>query len=364
MTKVYVLGAGAGAAYTGSYLGETSPVARNFFQKAMRVINVHKIKNRHFGDEDLKFNHIFDFIETLWGIPRHLVHQSDLDMEEVLTLLNIEMEEDLPGRDRLLQAYEEYLLLMALTFDKILYGEPCPHHRRIAESLEPGDTVISFNYELLMDYALHQLRRQVVRWHIKDGYGIGCTHLNRVNAEANLPEEQEAATSPAGGSNVKLFKLHGSLNWLYCPQCGQLYAYEHSDARGHSVIINGMANMIRCTTVHCCQRLSRVIIPPTLMKNYQSIPFIPQLWQQARQALQLASEIIVIGYSFPTTDFRSNWMFRKAMVDNKSLKKVTIVDTAEGYAREALLIKHKSIFRVDHLAFYHDISEFTGTLEH
>ncbi|MEW6066605.1 MAG: hypothetical protein ACOY3U_05565 [Bacillota bacterium] len=363
MTKVYVLGAGAGAAYTGSYLGETSPVAKNFFQKAMRVINIHRIKDRHFGDENLQFHHIFEFIEKLWGIPREQVHRSDLDMEEVLTLLNIEMEEDIPGRDRLRQAYEEYLLLMALTFDKILYGEPCPHHRRIAQSLGAGDTVISFNYELLMDYALHHLQRDGIQWHIKDGYGISCDPLAGMPATEDLQRVQETAATAAGGSNVKLLKLHGSLNWLYCPQCGQLYAYEHSDARGHSVIINGMANMIQCTTEHCCQRLSRVIIPPTLMKNYQSIPFIPELWQQARQALQRASEIIVIGYSFPTTDFRSNWMFRKAMVDNKSLKKVTIVDAAEGYARQALLTKHKSIFRVDHLAFHHDIAEFTSTLE-
>ncbi|WP_333871369.1 hypothetical protein [Desulforamulus putei] len=358
MTKVYVLGAGAAAAYTGSYLGETSPVAKNFFQKAMRVINIHRIKDRYFGDEDLKFDHIFDFIKKFWGIPREQVHRSNLDMEEVLTLLNIEMEEDIPGRDRLLQAYEEYLLLMALTFDKILYGKPCPHHRRIARSLKPGDTVISFNYELLMDYALHHLERNDTRWHIKDGYGISCDHLTGSYDKRNLP-----AGAVAGGSNVKLLKLHGSLNWLYCPQCGQLYAYEHRDARGQSVIINGMANMIQCTTEYCCHRLSRVIIPPTLMKNYQSIPFIPELWQQARQALQRASEIIVIGYSFPTTDFRSNWMFRKAMVDNKCLKKVTIVDTAEGYPLKTLLEKHKSIFRVDDLVFYNDISEFTGTLE-
>ncbi|RYD04705.1 hypothetical protein N752_12300 [Desulforamulus aquiferis] len=33
MSKVYVLGAGAGASYRGSFLGETSPVAKNFLKK-------------------------------------------------------------------------------------------------------------------------------------------------------------------------------------------------------------------------------------------------------------------------------------------------------------------------------------------
>lgn len=363
MTKVYVLGAGAGAAYKGSYIGETSPVAKNFFQKAMHVIDVHQIRDRYFGDEALQFNHIFNFIEKLWGVPRDKVQDSDLDMEEVLTLLNIEMEEDIHGRNRLLQAYQEYLLLMALTFDKILYGEPCPHHQLIATSLRPGDTVISFNYELLMDYSLHSLNSEEARWYIQDGYGIECEYLSGKESLTSLDHEENATSPPwAGASDIKLLKLHGSLNWLYCPECGKLYAYEHSDAKGHSVVIHGMANMINCSTKHCCHKLSRVIIPPTLMKNYQSIPFIPKLWHEARRVLQEASEIIVIGYSFPTTDFRSNWMFRKAMVANKRLRKVTIVDTAEGYQLKTLLAKHKSIFRVEHVDYYKDIAQYTSML--
>lgn len=363
MTKVYVLGAGAGAAYQGSYIGETSPVAKNFFQKAMRVIDIHQIKDRDFGDQQLDFHHVFDFIERLWGFPREQIQHSNLDMEEVLTLLNIEMEEDVPGRERLLLAYEEYLLLMALTFDKILYGEPCPQHKLIAETLKPGDAVISFNYELLMDFALRNLKDGEARWSIVDGYGIPCDHLKSQRVLQNKgSQELVQANAVTPSSNVRLFKLHGSLNWLYCPQCGQLYAYEHSDARGHSVVIHGMANMIQCSTNHCCHKLSRVIIPPTLMKNYQSIPFIPQLWHQARRALRQASEIVVIGYSFPTTDFRSNWMFRKAMVDNQTLRKVTIVDTAVGYQRKTLLDKHKSIFRVKELDYFKEFAEYTSSL--
>lgn len=360
MTRVYVLGAGAGAAYKGSYLGETSPVAKNFFQKAMRVINIHQIRGRSYNDENMDFAHIFQFIERLWGIARHEVGTSSLDMEEVLTLLNIEMEEDQPGRERLLQAYEEYLLLMALTFDKILYGDLCPYHSKIAASLNPGDTIISFNYELLMDYALLRANSPQKLWCIQDGYGISCRYLSGSIASPYL--KPQADSGLANCAKVKLLKLHGSLNWLYCPQCGQLYAYEHSDGGGHSVLINGIANMIQCTSQHCCNKLSRVIIPPTLMKNYQSIPFIPELWHQARRALGHASEIVVIGYSFPTTDFRSNWMFRKAMVDNKGLKKVTIVDKAAGYQLKTLLDKHKSIFRVKDVDFYPDIGSFTQTL--
>lgn len=355
MSKVYVLGAGAAASYKGSYLKETSPVAKNFFQKAMRLINIHQIYERHFADEKIKYNQIFRFIENLWGISREQIGQSSLDMEEVLTLLNIEIEEDLAGRERLLQAYEEYLLLMALTFDKILYGEPCPHHRAIAQSLKSGDAIISFNYELLMDYALKDLKDSDANWGIQDGYGIPCQEIAKNKYKKNINSHQ---------SNVHLYKLHGSLNWLFCPQCGQLYSYDHSDERGHSRIINGMANLIKCSTEHCCKSLSRVIIPPTLMKNYQSIPFIPDLWRQAREELAQASEIIIIGYSFPTTDFRSNWMFRKAITQNTKLKRVVVIDSAEGYQLETLLAKHKSIFRVKELQYYPDIAEFTKTILH
>lgn len=353
MSKVYVLGAGAAAAYKGSFIGETSPVANNFFQKAMQVIDIHQIRNRRFSDDRLTYDHIFSFIEQFWGVPREKVANSNLDMEEVLTLLSIELEEDLPGRERLKLAYEEYLLLMALTFDKILFGEVCPHHRRIAQSLKPGDTVISFNYELLMDYALGNLTQDdQAKWQINDGYGVPCSKLTKAKGYAPNPV-----------SNVKLLKLHGSLNWLFCPLCGQLYSYEHLDQRGNSIIINGMANMVECTSEKCCQRLSRVIIPPTLLKNYQIIPFIPKLWQQARECLQRAKEVVVIGYSFPTTDFRSNWMFRKAMVHNEGLEKLVIIDAAKGSQLDILLNKHKSIFRKEQLEFYNNISDYTESLE-
>ncbi|MEG6513980.1 hypothetical protein [Desulforamulus ruminis] len=361
MTKVYVLGAGASAAYTGSFLGETSPVAKNFFQKAMRVMNIHQVKNRYFGDENLKYRHIFAFIEEFWGISKDKIARSDLDMEEVLTLLNIELQEDTAGQGRLVQAYEEFLLLMALTFDKILYGTPCPHYQRIAESLQPEDTVISFNYELLMDYALLNRKDARVFWHTRDGYGIPCNNLQPSAREKEQGELwRHEATGPAQpSSNIQLLKLHGSLNWLYCPRCGRLFTYQHDGVAGQSLIINGMANMLNCMTRNCCQRLSRVIIPPTLMKNYQSVPFIPKLWGQARRALEKASEIIIIGYSFPPTDFRSNWMFRKAMTRNQNLKRVVVIDTAEGYPLKTLLTKHKSIFRVNDIAFYPNLAEYS-----
>lgn len=96
MRTVYVLGAGASAGYQGSYIGETSPVAKNFFHKAARVMSIHNINGKKFDDSHITYRNLFDFIKKLWGIdPINLGSTNfDLDMEEVLTLLHIELEEN------------------------------------------------------------------------------------------------------------------------------------------------------------------------------------------------------------------------------------------------------------------------------
>lgn len=355
MNKVYVLGAGASAGYTGSYIGETSPVARNFFQKAALVKNIHHIRDRDFNDEAMQYRHIFQFIKRFWGVaPEHLP-QANLNMEEVLTLLHIELEESRAEHDFLLRAYEEYLILMALTFEKILYGAPCPYHRAIAESLQPGDTVISFNYELLMDYALAEPGQgKKVNWQFTDGYGVSCC---KIDGAGRLLEQANR-----GRSDLQLLKLHGSLNWLYCPVCHRLYTYKHTGPRGQSVVVAGVANKFQCAAPHCGHRLFRVIIPPTLMKDYDTVPFIQSLWRKALAALIRARQIIIIGYSFPPTDFRSVWLFRKAMMDNRHLERVLVVDKAVGVPGKDFLNKYSSIFPVPQIKTFSTISQFTASL--
>jgi hypothetical protein len=73
-----------------------------------------------------------------------------------------------------------------------LRGSQCGSYASFARSIiEPGDTVVTFNYDDSLDL---ELRRRGI-WNVSNGYGFPLGH-------------------DEGASQVMLLKLHGSVNWL------------------------------------------------------------------------------------------------------------------------------------------------------
>ena len=59
--------------------------------------------------------------------------------------------------------------------------------------------------------------------------------------------------------------------------------------------------------------LMPLMVPPTQYKLYEEFShIIDPLWDQALDALSNASNVFLIGYSLPETDWRSLELFRKA----------------------------------------------------
>ena len=77
-------------------------------------------------------------------------------------------------------------------FDSIRAND-APLYRQFAkEVIQPGDTVITFNYDVSLEREL----RRAGKWGIRDGYGFD------LGVDSLLP------------SAIKLLKLHGSTNWI------------------------------------------------------------------------------------------------------------------------------------------------------
>src|SRR5690606_12861168 len=72
-----------------------------------------------------------------------------------------------------------------------------------------------------------------------------------------------------------------------------------------------------------------LIIPPVKNKDYELFgALFRQLWDAAEALLVDTDEIVVIGYSFPKTDLRSNRLFVDAMLKRSTVPKVVIIDPA------------------------------------
>jgi len=153
-------------------------------------------------------------------------------------------------------------------------------------------SVISMNWDIILD------RLAFERMQISGGcldYGCHCVDI-----------EKDGGIIPAlvakerGKHLFKLLKLHGSLNWVFCPSCHRLFAHKNEKT--------GIKAILRETKCRVCKssqksvNLEHSIILPTFRKDLTSFHF-QHIWNQAAIELSEATRIVFIGYSFPLADF-------------------------------------------------------------
>jgi len=107
---------------------------------------------------------------------------------------------------------------------------------------------------------------------------------------------------------IRLYKLHGSLNWLRCELCEYVYV----NTRG-SIIHQAFVNEVRPTNQCICGHapLRSVLVTPSFIRDIRDVALLT-IWNSAIEALRLADEWIIIGYSFPAEDIAVRSLFLRA----------------------------------------------------
>ncbi len=162
----------------------------------------------------------------------------------------------------------------------------------------PGDTVITFNYDLAVDRELRRARK----WSIGNGYGF------EVLGFEDSPSE--------------LFKLHGSTNWRSEPFGGLRHGGitqlsgsplgERPVIRDEEFTYLGYKNASDPQCNNGPVQLDTIIMPSANKKFYMETSFGREweelwdsLWFQAGEALEKSTEVFLIGYSLPQYDIRA-----------------------------------------------------------
>ena len=164
-------------------------------------------------------------------------------------------------------------------------------------------SIISLNWDILLDKALYRaLRRRDS--HLAGDYDpIGvvdyCCYISSIeSAERRIRPGLWALG--ARGYNVKLLKIHGSMNWLQCCSCQRLYV-----SFDEKVNIPNFINAKLCRHCERCgfvATLQGSLIMPTFLKDLRNFQ-IQLVWQNAGVELMEAERLVFIGYSFPNADF-------------------------------------------------------------
>jgi len=205
------------------------------------------------------------------------------------------------------------------------YGEVVTHMLARATAADVGNRVgvLSLNWDSLIEDAAFALIRGLAAEGKLD-VNFGCDTSALKAASAHSPSLTQAAR---GVQSLEVLKLHGSINWLLCPNCQTLY----SGAGIADPLWNeyfGATSCPNCTPSTPAPAtpapLQPFLITPTFLKVFDSA-HIQATWQRAHHQLASADEVVFLGYSLPVADFHLRALLRRAV---RSDAKVTAVLTA------------------------------------
>ena len=183
---------------------------------------------------------------------------------------------------------------------------------------------ISLNYDIILDNVL----TDIYKYDFDLDYGIEFTNFERSN-DWKKPRSSRA---------VKLYKPHGSLNWLYCPTC--ISTTLTPKEKG---VVKLRLTPQKCTT--CGNEMIPIIIPPTFFK-IMSNRYLQEIWYKSEKALKEAKNIYFCGYSFPDADIHIKYLLKRAEINGNSNLNIYIINNSKS---ENLLSRYERFFKTKHI---------------
>jgi len=292
---LFIIGAGCSLHYKDATHGINhfiSPTNQNFFSMLKLLLD------NTTTDSENKINNLFKYLCNSRGIPyeidRSYLKEKFNDMEEVITDLSIKTSlfEPLNNNENLL-LFNLLKELIAYTFGRALYGPISNEFKKLVRLMEPNDVIIIFNYDLLIENSLSSIKR---------------FNPNGYQLEYCKEYKDDVWTKQHKESLINIYKLHGSINWIQCIDCNSLFILDKEDFN-KNVFVSKKINKIICPKCKEKNTFNRLIIPPTLSKNYNENPF-RSLWRNAEKKIVDIDRIASLGYSLPTTDYATRTLLR------------------------------------------------------
>jgi hypothetical protein len=352
MKVVFVLGAGfsveAGA-----------PVQAKLLTEAIRL------RQENSSDyDDKRFSIFKSFLTEQLGYAENRL--ADVELEDIFTPLDRCLAESSQfrgiGLDRIMEVREAVFHVIGRTIrlilDKSLQSKQYINEfadyltlqssARVNQAYRNSDPVcaISTNWDILLDNSIHQSI-------VNNGHNAVVDYCCYISSR----DEQDETIKPGleklgqGGFNVKLLKLHGSLNWLQCPRCMRLYArFSRKDG-----VIDYM-NRESCRHCdrnfpeeRCNHLLASNLIMPTYIKDLSN-PQYKVIWQNAGIEIAEASKLVFIGYSLPSADFEMRQLLSRMTRKNATIE---VVDHCTEIEKQQPIKNHWRKFFGDREISFH-----------
>lgn len=196
--------------------------------------------------------------------------------------------------------------------------------------------IISLNYDIIVDNALVEYNGCLPE------YGCDIT-TERYNTQPHLG---------------LLLKIHGSLNWSYCPGCDRLDLGVSQSGSTYKMLdelyqVNPLEDRYSCHGFPCpvCATfVEPVLITPTQLKDYRN-PHVTKVWTLAEQTLRNAERVIIVGYSLPDDDLDVIYLLKRGLgqLANRAPQNIAVIEktndqTMREISQHPVGRRYRSIF--------------------
>lgn len=347
---VIIFGAGATAACGGPITNQILPEAFNSFHSPQPPPSYQREDFFYTVQREDFFYTVEEFLKDNFHLPdshhdRKDFHYPGLPL--LLSLLDMAIDRNQPfgGRSlddlRYIRAAVEYMIFAVLQEKLRKVKDDNPYvllMQSMADRYGVEPRVISLNYDLIADNVLFSMA-------LRRSGGI-------VNEQAvmgpRLPNYACDIRTPGYQSRTHdyglLLKLHGSLNWLYCPNCQRLdigLSEEGPDSLNTRKVLDDLYQEVNLHDKYSCQgadcldcgsQVRPVLITPTHKKDYRN-PHIAQVWYQAERVLRESDRVFIIGYSLPGDDVEVIYLLKRGLAHLSSPEKITVVQRGKPRQR-------------------------------
>jgi NAD-dependent SIR2 family protein deacetylase len=199
--------------------------------------------------------------------------------------------------------------------------------RKLKNEKDDAVSVITTNWDIMLDNFTHNSINEepIPKGHKFSGVVDYCCYISSL-------EQSDESIKPGlyalgkGRFNVKILKLHGSLNWMQCLRCQRLYVKYYKRFNGGYIFDNKYCR-------HCDENfgvkgensnlLVTNLIMPTFLKNLNNIQN-KLIWQNAGIELSEASKVVFLGYSLPQADFEFKQLLSRMIRKDAKIEAVLI----------------------------------------
>jgi len=343
--ELYVLGAGFSKSFV-----QSAPLINGFFRGNKQIIEEPRFRPVQDFMQECRFNVAHVNIETLMTLADE--YGSD-ETNELLKELIVEV---------LKAAFPTATWVPEQTPGETWYKFRLPEDKEcvlrcLARDLLTSTTerhVLTFNYDVLLENAIEleqaELKRNTSnrdhrRFHAGRCHGFHA-HKWTKRGDITLQAEQKRA------DHIFVLKLHGSMTWRVPKPSEQQFSPDTVVVLSASEENIGSYPLAE-DTIDTHMDVIPLIVPPVLDKSKAlGHDAFQEIWAKAACLIEQAKRLVFVGYSFPPTDYRAEYLFRRHFARGCA---VEVIDCQENDAeRTHLKRRYDSIFGEANITYHWD----------